>query len=132
VTRIARLIVASIAASLAPVLISIVRSLPTEPFQPLRDFGLMGLVFYFSLIFVFLFGLPCFLVLERFQLVRWWTAVITGIIVGVIATVIVRFPSYPLFWKLVSNAGTGALSAFVFWVIWSGHKTGSKIQVGED
>ena len=66
-------------------------------------------------------GLPSFLLLSKLDAVSWWSATLVGIVVGIIVFVVVNPGGMS---AVLSEArsivwgGVGALSAFVFWVIW--------------
>ena len=76
--------------------------------------GFLGwaLIFYFFTFGVtVIVGLPAYLLLERFHQVTWWSAMLTGIIGGVVMVFI--FKSLSLSVVLV-----GGFSGLVFWIIW--------------
>jgi hypothetical protein len=72
---------------------------------------------FFSAAAVTLLGVPAFLVLYRFGLVRWWSTVGTGLLIGALIGVAVRFPATQL-QDLVVMSAMGALSALAFWLVW--------------
>lgn len=70
----------------------------------------------------FLLGLPSFLVLRRLGAIRWWSATLVGLLVGVAVfafieprgfSAIASVPYQAALW-----ASIGGLSAFVFWLVW--------------
>jgi len=83
--------------------------------------GLTVLFYVFSITFTLLFGVPIFLVLRRFNLVRWWSCAVAGVVIGALVAEMIlpdaagaddriRFLSL--------CAAVGALSGFAFWAIW--------------
>jgi hypothetical protein len=90
----------------------------SEPGSPRYAVG--GIFFFYvaSLQFGTLLGLPSFLILRKWNLVRWWSAVLCGAIIGggiAAALAGVGFPAK----FLASWAGAGAVAAFVFWFVLS-------------
>jgi hypothetical protein len=73
--------------------------------------------FYFlALVPTVALGAPAFLILLRFNLVRWWSAAVVGSLIGVVVAVViganVAASAFGFF------AAAGALAALVFWVFW--------------
>ena len=72
----------------------------------------------FSIFPAIAFGGMLFVIVRSFHFVRWWTAVLGGIAVGaLVAGTFFRgaTDNAPL-WALC--LGSGAISGFVFWVVW--------------
>jgi hypothetical protein len=73
-------------------------------------------------------GVPAFLVLRRLKLVRWWSAVAGGFAIGAFIGVSLQWPNLGALpfndwigWAVrnfLALGSIGALSAFVFWLIW--------------
>jgi len=81
-------------------------------------FGL-ALVFYpFSLAFACLFGLPLFWLSRHYHLVRWWSALIAGLLAGAAGAVVIVGPRAAMASNIVTFAIEGAASALLFFVIW--------------
>ena len=57
--------------------------------------GLTLLFYFWSFAAAVLFGIPLFCLLLKLRLVRWWTALLSGAIVGVLVSVLLRLPSAP-------------------------------------
>jgi hypothetical protein len=93
----------------------------------LTNFSLLVLlgwtvVFYFyAALATAVLGLPSFLLLRKLGVVRWWSAILVGIAVGIVVFVLVdprglaAVLSEP---RSIVWGGIGALSAFAFWAIW--------------
>jgi hypothetical protein len=74
--------------------------------------------YYFSAMAAVLFGLPIFLVLLSFKLIRWWSALATGLVIGALMGIIVKSPQPIHFPEMLFLASTGAASTLGFWLIW--------------
>jgi hypothetical protein len=68
-------------------------------------------VFYIpSLFFSFLLGFPAFLLTKYLRVIKWWSSVIAGVIIGALPAL--KDDSFLFYVSL------GAISGFVFWLIW--------------
>lgn len=70
-------------------------------------------------------GLPSFLLLRKFGMIRWWSATGAGFVIGIVLFVAFGPRSFSVE-ETNSQAGLwgtiGAFSAFIFWLIWKqGH-----------
>jgi hypothetical protein len=74
--------------------------------------------YYFSAMAAGLLGLPIFLVLFHFKLIRWWSAVGAGLAIGALMGVIVESPHPIQIPEILFMASTGAASTLGFWLIW--------------
>jgi hypothetical protein len=74
--------------------------------------------YYFSAMAAGLLGLPIFLVLFHFKLIRWWSAVGAGLAIGALMGVIVESPHRIQIPEMLFMASTGAASTLGFWLIW--------------
>jgi hypothetical protein len=78
---------------------------------------IMSLVVYpFTIFLALIFGIPLFLAFNHFHLVRWWSAILSGLIVGSAAAFV--FAPSPSVWTVETFALEGAGSALLFWVVW--------------
>src|SRR5437764_8573589 len=69
--------------------------------------GVMFFVFYpYALMFELVIGLPLFLLARRFGLVRWWSATLGGVVVGLLA--------------LIAFSGVSAFSSLPASLLWIG------------
>lgn len=82
-------------------------------------FGLLPLFYFFSAVATILFGVPIFLILNRFKLIKWWSTLSAGMLIGALATIIFSFPNEIQFKALLTMSSMGGASAFFFWLIWS-------------
>ena len=83
-----------------------------------RAAWLLPLFLLFSLGFAALFGMPSYCLLERYGTVTWWSTALTGALIGVVAAVVISWPSSPQAKQLIAFSVIGCLSAFVFWLVW--------------
>ncbi len=65
-----------------------------------------------------LLGAPIFFSLLRINLVRWWSALVAGFVVGAVVAVLLRLPNLAHVREIMLLGLEGAVSGFVFWVIW--------------
>ena len=113
---VAPLIAATIGAVLTPV---------TRGPDVLASLALVPGFYFFSAVPTILLGVPAFLALLRFNLVRWWSALGVGFLIGTLMAVIVRSPSSVQAHDFLVMAPTGAASALSFWLIWKCGRAGT-------
>jgi hypothetical protein len=112
-------IVGFVAASLVPALVFSLLSPIAGRFDweiALRGFPIF---FFFSLLLTAVLGVPAFLVLLALKLVRWWSALAAGLVIGGLIALLLGFPNAPQLNTLVGMGGTGAAGALAFWVVWT-------------
>jgi hypothetical protein len=85
----------------------------------LSNLGLLPIFYFFSAIVTILFGVPTFLLLRRLRLIKWWTSLAAGAVIGALTIAIVRLPGNVQFHDFLIGAPIGAASAFGFWLVWS-------------
>ena len=87
--------------------------------MPLQDqvlevaIGFLAWYFY-PLLFAAIFALPLFLLLNRYGLVRWWAALVAGILIGAIGALSIDGQPQLFYGKLVFLSGVAGL---LFWFI---------------
>jgi len=104
-------------APLISALILVVYTLVADGAAP--SAGLLILPIYYSASAgaTLLLGLPIFLVLLRFNLVQWWSALLAGMVIGALAGITIGRHVVELAGLLVVTiAGTAA--GLTFWMIW--------------
>lgn len=79
--------------------------------------GMAALLYLFTLPIVFVLGGPVFMVLRYFNLVRWWSASTSGLVVCALIAVGLRHPG-PVQPTDLLYVLTGACTGLVFWAIW--------------
>lgn len=106
-------------APLVPVVVGIALGPPSKA-ADLGLFVVMGtFVYIYSFILMALFGVPAYFLLRRINLVRWWSALLTGLALGCLMGTIFRLPNQPQIGDIFTMAFMGASAGFVFWLIWS-------------
>lgn len=110
--------------------------------------GAGSLAFVIAFLWIVLLGLPAFFILQHHGLIRWWSAVVSGFVLGAVPMALVSWPYRPGLdsgysawdghkmvdyivhgvpthagWAqyFVSSGGMGlmgAASAAMFWVVW--------------
>jgi hypothetical protein len=105
----APLVSALIGAALTPV---------TRTFDLRAFLGLVPVFYFFAAVVTVLLGIPAFLLLLRFKLVRWWSALGAGFLIGALVALIMRSPNAIQPRDVLVFAPTGAASALSFWLIW--------------
>jgi hypothetical protein len=73
----------------------------------------------FSVATVVVLGLPAFLLLRPLRPSNWWSVSVIGFLLGLVTAVISRLPSHPGIFESLVMASLGALSAFIFWIVWN-------------
>lgn len=81
--------------------------------------GMVPFFYFYSAIATVLFGIPAFLLL-RVGLIRWWSTLSAGAIIGlIVATVVPGQASVTSYFEYVL---LGTASAWIFWLVWKqGH-----------
>ena len=84
--------------------------------DPASILGSLVVTYYFSALTTGFIGLPTFLLLNKFDLVTWWSAVACGAIAGAIALSVVAGG----FERTIAlmYAAIGATAGLVFWLVW--------------
>jgi ABC-type uncharacterized transport system permease subunit len=80
--------------------------------------GLLPIIYFFAALATILLGVPSFLLLLKYKLVTWWSALIVGVVAGVIVALIFKAPSHVEARDLLVMGTMGSASALAFWVIW--------------
>jgi uncharacterized membrane protein YagU involved in acid resistance len=87
-----------------------------------KDIAAVGLVmslvaYPYALIFACIFGLPLFILARRFHLVRWWSAVGCGLVVGSVVQFVV-LPGKFYLDNYLLYVSEGIASALLFFAVW--------------
>ncbi|WP_144436682.1 hypothetical protein [Lysobacter antibioticus] len=80
--------------------------------------GLTPVAFFFTLPFSLLIGGPAILILDKFGMINILSSSLSGFIIGIIATIVIRFPGWPEFGDFIGNCLIGIISGVVFWLVW--------------
>lgn len=62
-------------------------------------------------------GLPAFLISSRYDLAKWWSALIVGALTGV-SIALARPGNVPYAESFLTYLPIGTITALVFWVVW--------------
>lgn len=112
-----RAVVGLLIAALFPAVVGALLSPITEG-RLLSALGLMPIFFFFSSIATAVLGIPAFVLLNHFGLIRWWSAALSGLAIGTIVAVVVSLPNAVQLQAVLVMAPMGAVAALLFWVIW--------------
>jgi hypothetical protein len=111
-------LIAFLTVPVIPSLISAVLQPMTKEFDALTLLVFAAISYLISAAVAGLLGAPIFYWLLRIDLVRWWSALIAGFFVGTAVAVMVRLPNLASLREVLLLGLEGAISAFVFWLIW--------------
>jgi len=64
------------------------------------------------------FGLPIYFLLNRFNMVTWWSCIAAGVLLSVLYGVVTRLPGPLLLSDLSVVVPIGLTTSFFFWLIW--------------
>jgi hypothetical protein len=116
-----------VAFGVAPAVPSLIGAALT-PVTP--DFGVKSILVFAVIFYVIAaavtagIGAPIFFWLRRRNLVKWWSALLVGFLIGVAAASFLRLqnlhymPGVELLHDMLLLGLVGAISACVFWIIW--------------
>lgn len=80
--------------------------------------GLSLAAYPFACLAELVFAVPVFLALLLLDLVRWWTAAASGLVVGAVVDVMIGYPTPVQPRHLLLMATIGGVSALIFCLIW--------------
>ncbi|WP_124457841.1 hypothetical protein [Variovorax sp. KBW07] len=87
-----------------------------------RDLGSIAgtflVAYFFAAAATAVLGIPMFFVLNKLKLVRWWSATVSGILVGAITLLAVRVGGSIDFSTLLRFALLGGGAGLLFWIVW--------------
>jgi hypothetical protein len=85
--------------------------------------GSFFVFYFFSAVVTVIFGLPGFLILQKLQIISWWSTVCYGMLVGSFVHIFVTYSvGYDLS-LLLKYAAIGGVSGFIFWIFWHMSRT---------
>lgn len=95
---------------------------PLSPDGPefITILGLFPIGYLYSAAVTGVFALPLFLLGRRMRLIRWWSAIVCGFLIGALVSVGLQWPNWNgIFDPATLLYGTtGSVSGFAFWLIW--------------
>jgi len=101
-----------------PALVGAVLTPVTREFDVIALLGFAVIFYLISAVVTAVLGVPIFYWLLRIKLVRWWSALAVGFGIGAVAAIFVRLPNLAHAREILLFGLEGAVSGFVFWVIW--------------
>ena len=101
-----------------PMLVGAVLTPQTGAFDLITILVFAAIFYLVSAAATALLGAPIFFSLLRINLVRWWSALVAGFVVGAVVAVLLRPPNLAHVREIMLLGLEGAVSGFVFWVIW--------------
>jgi hypothetical protein len=88
------------------------------PADDLVGFVVFGLIAYvYCGMFTLVLAVPGFLLLRRFDLIRWWSTCLTGAAIGLAAASVLGIPSTSQSHNATFLSLIGTAAAVVFWLI---------------
>ena len=91
--------------------------------------GLLVIGYFFAGLATFTLGRPVILLLPRFNLIKLWTTVISGLAIGAIVGILFQLPDLILNRVVLVYSMAGAAAAFWWWIFWLiGKKTPRDVQ----
>jgi hypothetical protein len=80
--------------------------------------GLSPFILLFSALVTGTLGVPAFFLGRRMKLIRWWSASISGFVIGVGAGIILQWQISIVSANTILYGALGMISGFAFWLIW--------------
>jgi RHS repeat-associated protein len=105
---------------------------PASPDGTANRIGMVPVFYYFSAMATVLLGLPAFFLLLRFRIIRWWSVVVGGLVIGALMGTLVGAPNHTQLPNVLLMAATGAASALGFWLIWGDRDRGVRYPEMDD
>jgi hypothetical protein len=103
-------------------LVPIVTMSPIDP-PVANDLGtylvIVGIIYFWILGYMLIVGLPTYFLFKRWNLIRWWTLMLVGLLMGTLVGYVFKFPllKSPVDSALIQGPSC-SLSGLVFWLIW--------------
>lgn len=116
--KITATIVGFVVAPLVPSIYGALATPITRKFDIFTQLPLIPAFYGYALLFTIVFGVPAFLLIQHFRFIRWWTALVGGVVIGAIVLVIVHLPGTPSARDFMGTLPLGGVSGLVFWLIW--------------
>jgi hypothetical protein len=80
--------------------------------------GMVPVFYFYSLLPTIVLGVPAFVLLFKLRMIRWWTSIGVGLVIGGVMALLVEGSHRLRVPELVFMALTRAASTFAFWLIW--------------
>ena len=92
------------------------------PLSGLQNFssilGSFFIFYFFSCMAIGLLGVPMFFILNRYQLVKWWSATGIGLVAGALALIGITSIGSSNLEELLEFSVLGGIAGFAFWIFW--------------
>jgi len=106
-------------APLVPVTIMGAINPPTGQHDLGLFFLIAAIIYVNAGVFMLIFGIPTYLLLRRWGVMRWWSVAMVGLAVGAFVGGVYRLPFYPSCGQSVLIQGFAcALAGIAFWLVW--------------
>jgi uncharacterized membrane protein YvlD (DUF360 family) len=87
--------------------------------RSLSSYGFSFALFsFFTCVVAIVFGLPAFLVLNKFRWIRWWSATLSGALAGFISLLVFLSDKLENSKSILALVTIGAVAGFTFWIFW--------------
>jgi hypothetical protein len=107
--------------AVAPLISAVILSATTrlvDRFDIVARIGMVPVFYFFSALATIVLGLPAFLLFSRFGMVRWWSILGSGLLIGALMGAIVGKPNRAQVPDMLLMAAGGTVAALGFWLIW--------------
>jgi hypothetical protein len=108
------IIIAFALAALLPAVVLAVATAIADKENPVLGLALVPLYFFFTAAATLFVGVPAFLVLNKFKLVRWWSATCVGCLIGGLMGFLMKQGVH----NVAAMAVVGIASGLSFWFVW--------------
>jgi hypothetical protein len=104
-------------APVVPILISGATTIPGGRWDPIAVAGFAMISYLIVLALELSLGLSMFLILSRLRLAKWWSALVSGIVIGVAWAALIRLPGILQLRDFIVLGSEGGAAAITFWGI---------------
>lgn len=111
-------IIAFLIAALIPAISFSVFTPVANGFDLLTSLGAFPVFFFFSLLATVVFGVPVFVLMDRFGMAHWWSALTAGLAIGGVVAAVLQVPNPVQIRDVLLMAAVGAVSGAAFWFVW--------------
>jgi hypothetical protein len=87
-------------------------------FDFLASLGLTFVFYPFAVVPTLVIGGPIYFLLQRLGFMNLWTILSCGILIGLLGGLALYYPAIPDCHDLLNTMEMGAVSAFIFWLVW--------------
>ena len=105
-------------APLTPAVFGALSTPITDKLELLPILFLTPLFYFYTFLATIFLGVPAFLLGRRLRLIKWWSALVAGTVIGALVAVLIWLQSKIQVHDFIIFCPLGAASAFTFWLIW--------------